>query len=189
MNEYINDLFEYNIIKDINGFVHNLDELEDIIYVQSLNLQDVDMEKLPDLSKVIIIGDFYCGENWLTSLEGSPKEVHGNFDCFRNNLTDLKGAPKKVSGNFICKKNDLVSLEGAPEEIGGYFDCSYNELTTLKGSPKKIGKDFECSLNKLTSLEGAPEEIEGNFLCTYRDEPFEKTYIQSFSNIKGEIYG
>ena len=120
---------------------------------------------LPNLSDIIVTGDFYCSDNNLTSLEGAPKEVTGCFNCYCNNLTSLEGVPKEVGGYFNCSDNNLTSLEGAPKEVGGGYYCNYNNLTSLEGAPKEVEGDFDCSDNNLTSLEGAPKEVGGDFDC------------------------
>lgn len=61
------------------------------------------------------IGNFYCENKNLTSLEGAPKRIiKGDFNCNSNHLTSLKGSPKEVEGNFYCNNNQLTSLEGVP---------------------------------------------------------------------------
>ena len=110
-------------------------------------------------------GNFYCNENHLTTLKGSPKEVCGIFHCSHNKLTTLEGAPQKVGGSFYCSSNNLTTLEGAPNEVGWSFSCSSNNLTTLKGAPNEVGGDFYCYDNNLTSLECAPKKVGGYFNC------------------------
>ena len=58
-------------------------------------------EKIPDK----VIGDFYCYNNQLTSLEGCPSSVSGNFDCFNNQLSSLEGCPINVGGIFYYSNN------------------------------------------------------------------------------------
>ena len=71
-----------------------------------LNLQDLELTVLPEMIKDISVdGDFYCGNNRLTSLINSPKYVTGNFGCSSNRLTSLEGAPKTVGGDFYCRLN------------------------------------------------------------------------------------
>ena len=84
-------------------------------------------------------------------------KVSGTFDCPNNYLTTLEGAPKEVGVSFYCHNNYLTTLEGAPQEVGGNFYCHNNYLTTLKGAPKAVGKDFACNGNPLTSLAGIGE--------------------------------
>ena len=149
-----------------DGQIWDLNDLPDGFVIKGdLDLSGKGLEKLPDLSKVTIEGNFSCSGNKLTSLEGAPKEVGGNFDCSRNQLTSLKGAPEKVGGDFSCFENQLTSLEGAPKEVGGDFSCYINRLTSLEGAPEKVGGHFNCSDNQLTSLEGAPKEVGGDFDC------------------------
>jgi len=110
-------------------------------------------------------GNFHCGSNNLTTLEGAPKEVGGCFSCSNNNLTTLEGTPKNVCGYFNCSDNKLTSLEGAPQEVGGNFYCSGNELTTLEGAPKEVGGDFICRYNQnLVLPKEKPSWLKGNFI-------------------------
>ena len=103
-------------------------------------------------------GDFWCGTNRLTSLEGAPQQVDGYFDCGRNGLTSLEGAPQEVGGNFYCNGNLLTNLEGAPQWIEGKFDCRSNRLTSLLGAPQQVGGMFDCDNNPdLESLASLPK--------------------------------
>jgi hypothetical protein len=132
----------------------------------NVNLYGKGLKNLP-LNFGRVTGYFDCGNNRLTTLEGSPKEVGGNFFCQYNQLTTLEGAPKVVGDDFVCINNQLTTLEGAPKEIGGDFECSHNQLTTLKGAPKEVGGYFYCINNQLTTLEGAPKEVGGWFDCQH----------------------
>jgi hypothetical protein len=73
----------------------------------SVNLYEIDLEKLPD----------YIQFN----------KVSGQFWINNNRLKTLKGCPKIVGGNFWCCDNKLTSLKYAPESVGGIFGC-YNNL-------------------------------------------------------------
>jgi hypothetical protein len=57
-----------------------------------VDLSGLGLEELPvKFGKVS--GSFYCTENQLTTLEGSPEIVDGNFYCAENKLTTLEGGP------------------------------------------------------------------------------------------------
>ncbi len=157
----------------------------------NLDLSDMDLTELPDLSNIIVDGNFECRNNKLVSLKGAPLHVSGGFDCSHNQLTDLNGAPKYIAGSLDCSHNQLTTLKGCPERLGGSlycinnqlmdlqgapehiegsFDCSNNQLTTLKGAPQgAIRGEFDCQQNKLTSLEGAPQKVSGSFNCKEND--------------------
>ncbi len=130
-----------------------------------VDLSNRRLAKLP-LKFGKVTGSFYCHENELTTLEGSPNEVGRNFSCGNNKLTTLEGGPNYVGGSFWCYSNQLTTLEGGPNYVGGSFNCSSNKLTTLEGGPKEVGDDFDCSSNKLTTLEGGPKEVGGVFDCS-----------------------
>jgi len=66
--------------------------------------------------------------------------VTGNFWCGYNELTSLEGAPVEVRGSFYCNDNNLVSLEGAPTKVGGDFWCSDNTKSFTKEDVKEVSK-------------------------------------------------
>jgi hypothetical protein len=118
---------------------------------------------LPDLTGVIVEGDFRCSDSQLTSLKGCPQTVTGNFYCYNNLLASLEYAPEKVGGGFYCSMNRMVDLTGAPKEIGGTFNCqSCPTLLTLKGAPQIVPGDFLCHEGVLESLEGGPVTVGGD---------------------------
>ena len=47
-----------------------------------------------------VSGDFWCGNNQLRTLEGSPNELSGDFSCSCNPLISLQGAPEVIKHNF-----------------------------------------------------------------------------------------
>ena len=150
-----------------------------------VNLIDMNLDKLP-LKFNKVTGSFKCGNNQLTSLEGSPKEVGGRFNCYDNQLISLVGAPKWVGGNFYCGNNQLITLRGATKEVGRDFNCVGNSLTSLEGAPEIVGGNFSCNNNKLTSLEGAPKKVgtslyAGYFKCFYN--PLPKLIIDNYEYI------
>ena len=91
----------------------------------NLNLQDLNLTVLPEMLKDITVdGDFYCGNNNLTSLENCPKTVSGVFGCSSNFLKSLEGAPKFVGENFMCRFNSVKFTEAqvrAVCDVKGYI--------------------------------------------------------------------
>ena len=126
---------------------------------------------------------------YLTELfDLSDVEVRGDFYCASNNLTNLEGSPITVTGDFICSNNQLSSLNGAPLIVDGDFLCNDNQLSNLVGAPQYVGADFNCKGNNLQSLEGIPKIIKGRFIIN--DELIKRwgrKYIQSLSDIQGRI--
>lgn len=112
-----------------------------------------------------VSGNFYCHDNLLNSLVGSPREVGGNFFCSNNSMLSLKGAPREVGGDFSCSFNHFATLEGAPREVGGDFYCQGNSLLiSLKGSPREVGGSFLCKNTGLKSLDGIGN-VQGQIIC------------------------
>ena len=71
-----------------------------------VNLSYGNLEYLP-LKFNYVSGNFYCNNNALESLEGSPQTVGGGFQCSQNELKTLEGCPQTVNGNFLCFGNEL----------------------------------------------------------------------------------
>jgi len=128
----------------------------------------------------IVEGSFFCSNNKLTSLKGSPESIFYSFHCDGNELESLEGITQRTGtnsssetcGGIYCSNNKLTSLKGLPKTIRGDFDCSNNLLETLHGAPKRVNCDFNCSSNKLVTLIGGPKSVGGN---REKTEDFEKS--------------
>jgi hypothetical protein len=114
----------------------------------SVDLDYCKLTKLP-LKFGIVAGGFYCSNNELTDLKGSPKEVDGDFDCHNNQLTSLSGSPKSIGGGVNCSANELTSLEGSPKSIGGGFYCSNNPIESIFNN---VDMDFIRAFNTFKVL-------------------------------------
>lgn len=110
---------------------------------------------------VDVQGDVFIYNSKLIEIPLQFGIVLGNFDCSENFLTSLRGCPNIVKKTFSCGYNQLTNLEFSPAFIGQDFDCYHNQLISLMGAPKKV-INFNCCNNKLTELIGAPEIIELN---------------------------
>jgi hypothetical protein len=131
-----------------NWSINSLDGLVDVD--GDVNCISEGFSKFP-LNFGKVTGNFDCGHNGLTSLEGGPHTVDGNFICSANKLTSLDGSPKEVGGNFFCYLNNLTSFEGCTQKIGGGLYCSHNKLTSFEGCPKSL-ISFDCISNPLYNI-------------------------------------
>lgn len=164
---------------EVKRFIKNasVDEINEVLrgipsgftLYGDIDLGSKELTELPNFSRFIVDGNFYCQHNQFVTLKGAPKRVTGNFSCnFNSRLVNLYGAPRSVGGNFDCSDCDLglVNLANAPQKVGGSFYCLRNKLISLTGAPKIVGRDFLCSNNELISLRGAPEVVGRNFNCS-----------------------
>ena len=119
-------------IYKIKNYTINSDLTVDVD--DTVNISNEELTELP-LKFGKVSGHFYCENNNLTSLLGSPQTVGGFFDCYNNCLTSLLGSPKEVGGNFNCENNNLTSLLGSPKTVGGYFSCNRNKIINFKQLP------------------------------------------------------
>jgi hypothetical protein len=117
-------------------------------------------------STIDVDGDVDLYNKRLTKLPLKFRKVSGGFYCFNNQLKSLEGSPLSVGRYFSCFNNQLKSLEGAPLSVGGYFNCISNQLKSLSGSPLSVGGNFYCDSNQLKSLSGISGKISGAIYCT-----------------------
>jgi len=95
---------------------------------------------------VDVDGSVYLNSKNLNKLPLKFGNVSGNFNCGRNRLTTLEGCPKSLGGTFNCSYNKLTSLEFCPQSVGGYFAFSYNQLKDLYGFPEFFDSDVYYEL-------------------------------------------
>jgi hypothetical protein len=124
--ESVNEEEIHSICKEygIKNYTINGDGTIDV--AGDVDLFNKGLTELP-ISFNHVSGDFNCGHNQLTSLEGAPESV-GNFYCHNNKLTSLEGAPKSVSGNFWCDHNKIMSLKGLEFKSFNYIDLVGNPI-------------------------------------------------------------
>ena len=97
----------------------------------NVNLSRKGLTELP-VQFGIIGGDFDCGENKLTSLEGSPFSVDGDFLCHENKLSTLEGLPSEINQDLWCDGNPIQFSEDDIRlvcEIGGDVHVRLNNGT------------------------------------------------------------
>ena len=144
------------------GVLYDVFDLPNYFTVKGdIDISNMKLEELPDLSTVTVLGFFDCSKNNLKSLKGCPSRVK-DFFCGFNDLTSLEYGP--VSARvYSCFCNNLETLKGAPEKVEK-FVCSFNDLETLKYGPKEA-VIYDCSNNKLINLSGKPKYSGTEFFC------------------------
>jgi hypothetical protein len=137
-------LFKYTqFIKESNEDIHSIckkwgiknytiNEEGSIDVDYDVDLTDKGLTELP-LKFRNVSGDFYCDNNKLTTLKGSPISVGGVFHCSDNQLTSLLGSPISIDSDFYCSRNNITSLEGIPQMRTGNINSYGNNLRDVKG--------------------------------------------------------
>jgi hypothetical protein len=134
-------IYDYKTgLVDVRGDVR----LHNVVVVEGE--KDVQLDSFQGIKFGVVSGDFLCGRNALTSLEGAPHTVGGRFDCSRNPLTSLEGSPQWVGEDFTCYQTNITSLEGGPKRAKNFY-CSECQLTSLEGAPILVEKEFSAPDN------------------------------------------
>jgi hypothetical protein len=186
------EIIKNEVMEDVDGdgVYHGDLDLSKKSYIdargnKAKKTRDADLRfVLPDLSDVIVKGDFKITDMVLNSLKGCPKVIMGDFEAYSNNLKSLEGGPEVVGRNYRVNSNKLETLQGCASIIKMLFDIRNNktlknlkgcpeylygldasncELESLEGGPKRL---VTCNFNgnKLTSLEHGPEIVMQNIL-------------------------
>ncbi len=175
--EIVNDMKNVGLIKKGERY-YNLFDLpkdEDFTIYGDLDLSNMKLEKLPDLSRVSIFGSFDCSSNRLADLSGMPKRAE-RLLCGNNEIRSLKAVPEGVAA-VSCPNNLLSELPVFPENVvelhcGGnrlekaevnapglkWLDCGNNRIKSIGRLPAGL-KIFDCSWNDLEKLENLPENL------------------------------
>jgi hypothetical protein len=97
-------------------FEAGVKDLFNDVYHGDIDLQGQGLKMLPTDLPDEIHGQFKCCDNYLKSLEGSPRIIRGDFDCSENALKSLEGCPKEVFGDFYCH-NQFSGKHFAEEDV------------------------------------------------------------------------
>ncbi len=139
---------------------------DELFVMGNIDIEGMHLKRLPDLSRVVLMGDFNCRDNLLETMEGAPRKITGSIYCDENRLRTLKGCPAEIGGSFHCGKNKLTTLEGGPSKMSGDYNCVLNNLTSLQGAPEVISGAFLADNNPLETLVGGPREVLFHYRCT-----------------------
>lgn len=105
-------IYHHNLFIIQDNKVYDLNNLPDGFVIKGdLDLSGMGLTKLPNLSKVIVEGNFNCSDNNLTQLDGMPKEIGGNFDFSKNKISKLDRYLSKISGNITYSGNPFVKYK------------------------------------------------------------------------------
>lgn len=143
----------------------SIDYLGNIVVCMSLNKTAIRVDNVTFISIDMpfkihkLSGSYQCYNLGVSSLTmmNVPEIITGDFNCGSNNLTNLDGGPKIVGGSYYCHNNNLETLEHGPELVGKAFNCNDNMLTTLEGLPLRRCIAVHCDNCRLHTLEGLPE--------------------------------
>jgi hypothetical protein len=121
----------------------------------------------------VINGGFFCTNNKLKSLKGSPYIVNGSFHCQNNELINLDYCPKIITENFICSDNPIKNIKNFNSKIDGDFIHTY--MPDKKWQIKEL-KDFY-------------EKVENHLQVAVVISGKDLTKLLSYIKLKKEVIG
>lgn len=132
-----------------------------------IDLTGKKLGKLPDLSNVLVLGDFSAGGNDLKNIIGAPAFVGGTATFAGNTIKSLAEGPQYVGVDFVVSSNNLNDLHGSPLYVGRDYEARQNLLTTLAGTQPELNGVLSLKGNfRLVSFEQGPrvfEEMQTDF--------------------------
>lgn len=128
------------------------------------------------------INEFYgdiIGSN-VKSFENYPKYVFGNINhSGSHNLTSLIGSPLEIHGSFVLNNCEIKSLIDSPTKIIGNFELSNNRLISLDGCPEYVSGDLDLCKNNIESLQDLTTKVLGRLLI---DGNYFHSYIRQYKH-------
>ena len=157
-------IYHKNYILCQDGKYYDLTSFpKDVVIKGSVDLSGMGLKRLPDLSGVVVEGDFICSDNELESLDGSPKTVKGTFDCSGNKIKNILFAPKEIGGDFIFSNNKIETLANLPIVSGEVLYDGNPVIRSIIEGRKHMYRDFviqamieekRCALPHLEIIDG-----------------------------------
>lgn len=107
-----------------DGVLYDLFDLpEHFVSKHGMDLAAMNLDKLPNMSKAKINGDFGCPTNKLSNLEGAPYTVTGDCKFSNNPLTSLRGLPHNIGGVIYLFNTKLTKKSFVPIYLENKLDC------------------------------------------------------------------
>ncbi len=126
-----------------------------------IDLTGKNLGTLPDLSNVVVLGDFSAGGNDLKNIIGAPPFVGGTATFAGNVIKSLAEGPQYVGVDFVVSSNNLNDLHGSPLYVGRDYEARQNLLTTLAGTQPELNGVLSLKGNfRLVSFEHGPRVFE-----------------------------
>jgi hypothetical protein len=125
----------------------------------TLDFRDRDMKEFPDLSNVVVQGDFLFGMNELTSLKGAPYSVSGDFRGALNWLKDLQHMPRYIGGVADFSGNRLRSIRGAEDAEVGILNVTGNPGLKDLENPPKAFMELQSDMGTFKTADDIPAQL------------------------------
>lgn len=130
-----------------------------LLVESTLDVRDRDLKELPDLSNVVVQGDFLFSMNDLTSLKGSPYSVSGDFRGAINRIRDLQHMPHYIGGLADFSNNRLRSIKGAEVAEVGTLNVTGNPgLRDLENPPKSF-TELQSDMGTFKTADDIPAQL------------------------------
>ena len=123
---------------------------------QDLYLQNRSLDKLPDISDIIINGILDVRNNKLKNLVGAPNKVV-YLNAFGNQIDTLVGSPQEIEMIDIGN-NNLKSFKGISPTVREVY-AVYNPIESFEGLPRKLNR-FTFTCNNVKSWDHFPLSVE-----------------------------
>ena len=91
------------IIRQKGNYYNIYDLPQGFVYIGNMDLSWAGLYELPDMSTVIIRGNYNISGNYLRNFYCAPREVFGDFDVSKNHLPHIasRKLPTIIHGRFI----------------------------------------------------------------------------------------
>jgi len=143
-----------NVLSKPFNWQRYIDDLDS--NVELIELHNLELRELPDLSRFQNLKKLFIQYNHLTSLPKLPDTLEVLF-CNGNQLTSLENLPEGLL-DLYCAQNLLTELPPLPPNLKS-LSCRKNLLSFLPPLPNGL-RQLYCGDNHLLSLPPLPNSLE-----------------------------
>src|SRR3990167_5229240 len=118
-----------------------------------LDLSNLGLDSLPDLSQLTFLQSLNCSSNQLRSLDVSQCPALQTLNCVSNQLGSLDVSQCPVLQYFFCDSNQLQSLDVSQCSVLKFANCSHNQLNNLDVHNNTALVELDCSHNQLGAFD------------------------------------
>ena len=130
----VNGIIEGDLTMNKDGLNILIENLPNIKQINgNLYLVKLGLTELPDMSNIVINGNFTCNNNKLTSLVGLPRVIKGYLDCYKNNITSVEYFPYEI-GIDISFDKQVNLFKFSKEEILRVYSKLTDDILFLNKS-------------------------------------------------------
>ena len=141
-----NNIYKLNLSKNMFSDLNMLVKLE---YITIINLNENNIECIPNLNGLDYLEELYINDNMVTHLSHLPESLKILY-CENNNIDTIYNLPTDLE-RLYCSNNNLKDINIGNLSKLEIVDLSFNRVEYIPAFPVNIEK-IKCNFNRIISF-------------------------------------